>query len=200
MRWLAFFATLLVASAAAGQMTPRHLQAVADSTVKVITPTGWGSGTVVAPEEVLTCAHVIKGDATFYVRTMDRAGKTEDFIARAVKVDALADLALLAVPHLPLRPLKVAAKDAEEFSVVWEVGAPLGHQRTASPETIALHDDLPNFWRLLGSNMQGSSGGAVVDEDGELLCVFQGLWGKDEPFGVMGRCVDRSAVVKFLGK
>lgn len=199
----AALAVLLAPAVALGQAAA--LRQVANSTVRIETPTGLGSGTVVrdrgaAGEDVLTCAHVVKGDVLITVRTMDARGKTEEFPAHVVRVDAAHDLALLSVRGLALPALPLAAADPDEFSVLWEVSSPLGRQRTASPETVSLYGDEAGHWRLLGSNMVGSSGGAVVDGSGRLVCVFQGLWGADEPFGAMGRCVDRSTVATFLGR
>ena len=62
-----------------------------------------GSGFVVAPNKVMTNAHVVAGAETFSV---DDEGKTLE--AQVISYDPQADIAILDVPGLPAAPLKFA--------------------------------------------------------------------------------------------
>lgn len=199
MKTLAFLAVSLVAAVAYGDMTPAKLRVLADSTVKVETATGTGSGTVVGKDRVLTCAHVVKNSGALLVETLTADGETHIRKATIVKIDEREDLALLAVPGLKLPAIKIAAADAEEFSTVYNVTAPLGHRRTVSVEVLQKTDpEAKNAWRLTGSAYVGSSGGGVMDANGELQCVFRALWSNGQPFAGMSECINRGTVVRFL--
>lgn len=191
------FSILLLASSALG-MSPSKLQVLANSTVRIETPTGFGSGTVVSTGHIITCAHVVAGQIAILVETLTHDGKAETMPAHVLKVDTKHDLALLYVKGLTLPAIRIAKSDAEEFATVYSINAPLGKQRTVSMEILNLVDEA-GLWRLTGPSMKGSSGGGIFDENGELQCVYRAQWNaKDMSYGVMGQCVDRKTVLGFL--
>lgn len=199
MRALAFLTTMLVASVAWGQMTPARLSVLADSTVKVETMGGMGSGTVIGKELVLTCAHVVKSEPSVLVETRLADGESHIRKAQVIKIDEKVDLALLKVPGLGLEAIKIADVDAPDFSTLYEITSPLGHMRTVSLEILnKTAPIMADSWRLTGSAYVGSSGGGVLDAAGELQCVFARLWSNGQPFAGMSECIDRSAVLRFL--
>lgn len=208
MRWALAAALLLTAGLAHAQMTPARLRVLADAAVKVETATSWGSGTAIGKRTVLTCEHVVHGDKakTILIKTTLADGSSDMIPAQVVKADEKLDLALLYVdadlPHYA----RVASSDVFDFVKVWKISSPGGDDRTVSEEIINKTSDDPTMWRLTGSEMKGSSGGGIFDDDGNLQCVFARLWVLDyknpkapeASSGVMGYCVKRSEVAKFL--
>ncbi len=196
MKLVAFLLVALVPAAAFGDMSSSRLRVLADSTVKVEVADGSGSGVVVGKGLVLTCAHVVGIAGTLVnVRVHLDTGHVEVFSGTVARTNAAADLALLSIPDLKLLPLKVARADASDFSTVWSISSPLGKERTVSVYTLNKAGDDAGHWRLTGSStMPGSSGGAVVDEHGEIQCLVKSLWVP----GVMGECVARSSIADFF--
>ncbi|MTL10395.1 MarP family serine protease [Nocardia seriolae] len=149
-----------------------------------------GSGFVVAPERVMTNAHVVAGTNSVGV---DTARGT--LPATVVLFDSSKDVAILAVPGLNTQPLELAPADATsgESSIV--LGYPGGGRYTASAarvrETLNLKG--PNIYRdtdvkrevytIRGQVRAGNSGGPLVDTDGRILGVVFGAAVTDEDTG-----------------
>ncbi|RLP29703.1 MarP family serine protease [Nocardia seriolae] len=149
-----------------------------------------GSGFVVAPERVMTNAHVVAGTNSVGV---DTARGT--LPATVVLFDSSKDVAILAVPGLNTQPLELAPADATsgERSIV--LGYPGGGRYTASAarvrETLNLKG--PNIYRdadvkrevytIRGQVRAGNSGGPLVDTDGRILGVVFGAAVTDEDTG-----------------
>ncbi|MFD6353242.1 MarP family serine protease [Nocardia tengchongensis] len=149
-----------------------------------------GSGFVVAPERVMTNAHVVAGTNSVSVDTA-RGPLT----ATVVLFDSNKDVAILAVPGLTAQPLALAPSDASsgESSIV--LGYPGGGRYTASAarvrETLNLKG--PNIYRdsdvkrevytIRGQVRAGNSGGPLVDTDGRILGVVFGAAVTDDDTG-----------------
>ena len=150
-----------------------------------------GSGFVVAPNKVMTNAHVIAGAESFSVEI---SGRTYD--ARVVSYDPQADISILDVPDLSAQPLKFAEYTAGTGVDVLVLGYPGAASFKASPAQIREVTDLngPDIYRttsvtrqvyfLTGSFPQsGSSGCAVVDLNGQVLGVYFGAEVNDSTTG-----------------
>ena len=150
-----------------------------------------GSGFVVAPNRVMTNAHVVAGAETFSV---DAEGKTYD--AHVVSYDPAADISILDVPDLPAQPLKFAEYTAGTGTDVLVLGYPGSASFKASPaqirEVIELNGTdiyreatvTRQVYILTGSFPQsGSSGSAVVDLNGQVLGVYFGAEVQDSTTG-----------------
>ena len=150
-----------------------------------------GSGFVVAPNRVMTNAHVVAGAETFSV---DAEGKTYD--AHVVSYDPAADISILDVPDLPAQPLKFAEYTAGTGTDVLVLGYPGVASFKASPaqirEVIELNGTdiyreatvTRQVYILTGSFPQsGSSGSAVVDLNGQVLGVYFGAEVQDSTTG-----------------
>ncbi len=74
-----------------------------------------GSGWVVAPQRVVTNAHVVAGETAPTVRI---GGVGRSYDAQVVIFDAKRDIAVLAVPGLPAPPLKIGADAGRGTSAV----------------------------------------------------------------------------------
>lgn len=141
-----------------------------------------GSGFVVAPERVMTNAHVVAGSNSVQVYA---SGKPLD--ATVVYYDPSVDIAILAVPHLPPAPLVFAQEEARTGTSVVVLGYPGGGNFTATPARIreAIKLSGPDIYRnpqpvtrdvyTIRANVeQGDSGGPLIDLNGQVLGVVFG--------------------------
>ncbi|GAA4481628.1 acid resistance serine protease MarP [Rhodococcus olei] len=140
-----------------------------------------GSGFVVAPERVMTNAHVVAGTNQVVVDTGDGA-----LTAKVVLFDPSVDVAVLAVPGLDAAPLPFAPRPASSGDDALVLGYPGGGPYTASAARIRETLDLngPDIYRardvtrevytVRGSIKQGNSGGPLVDAQGRVLGVVFG--------------------------
>lgn len=140
-----------------------------------------GSGWVARPDLVATNAHVVAGQDRTTVHTPD--GRT--LTGRAVYLDARNDLALLRVEGLGVRPLALGRAPGAPAPVVLmghpgdgplralagtaapprTVIAPDGFGRSPGPRSVVV---------MRGDLGPGSSGGPVVDRDGEVVAMIFG--------------------------
>ncbi|MDV2477478.1 MarP family serine protease [Rhodococcus zopfii] len=140
-----------------------------------------GSGFVVAPERVMTNAHVVAGTTAVTVETAE--GPLD---AEVVLFDPAVDVAILAVPGLSSEPLLFADGTAESGTSAIVLGYPGGGPYTASAARVreSLQLQGPDIYRagtverevytVRGSIRQGNSGGPLVDEEGRVLGVVFG--------------------------
>jgi S1-C subfamily serine protease len=140
-----------------------------------------GSGFVVAPNRVMSNAHVVAGADTV---TVNSSGT--DYDATVVSYDPDADISILEVPNLPSQPLAFADKPAQTGANALVLGYPGGGEFAATPgrirETIELNG--PDIYRttsvtrevytIRGTVRQGNSGGPLVDPNGNVLGVVFG--------------------------
>jgi S1-C subfamily serine protease len=150
-----------------------------------------GSGFVVAPNKVMTNAHVVAGAETFSVAA---DGKALD--AQVISFDPQSDIAILDVPDLSARPLKFAEYTAGTGVEAVVLGYPGAAAFTASPATVRDVTEIegPDIYRattimrqvyvLIGSFPDaGGSGSAVVDLNGQVLGVYFGAGTHDSTTG-----------------
>jgi S1-C subfamily serine protease len=145
-----------------------------------------GSGWVVAPDEVLTNAHVVAGEQD---TTVEVAGQPPQLSAQAIAFDPTVDLAVLRVPELNLPALTLADNPPSG-----EAGAILGYPengpfdaqpgRIGQTQPVITQDAYGNgpVSRLLtplrGLVRPGNSGGPLVSSSGQVLTtVFAGTTG-----------------------
>lgn len=159
---------------------PEVIERVTASTVNVETDACGaryeGSGWAVAPDLVVTNAHVVAGAEELQVRRPDGVVRP----GRVVAYDDDRDLALLQVPDLGQEPLPVA--DAEVGMEGATIGYP-GGQDTPRAQPVSVRDrrttigrDIYNRDRverevlfLAASLRQGDSGSPVVDAQGRVV-------------------------------
>lgn len=140
-----------------------------------------GSGFVVAPERVMTNAHVVAGTTQVVVDTADGA-----LNATVVLFDPTVDVAVLDVPGLSADPLPFAPEPADSGADALVLGYPGGGPYTSSAARVREILDLsgPDIYRaadvtrevytVRGSVKQGNSGGPLVDDQGQVLGVVFG--------------------------
>lgn len=136
-----------------------------------------GSGFVVAPDLVVTNAHVVAGEPRTAVITPNgsRLG------ARVVAFDPRRDIAVLSVAGLGLTPLKIGQRDVGAIGAVY--GHPGGGPLVTSPARIedritAVGRDIYGEQQterdvfVLASDIHpGDSGGPLIDDQGQVIGV-----------------------------
>ncbi|RJO77928.1 serine protease [Nocardia panacis] len=149
-----------------------------------------GSGFVVAPERIMTNAHVVAGTTTIRV---DYLGRQLD--ASVVLFDPQTDVAVLSVPGLTAEVIPLAPDHARAGDSAIVLGYPGGGQYSASIARVRDTLDLsgPNIYRngsvdrevytIRGQVRAGNSGGPLVDTEGRVLGVVFGAAVTDEDTG-----------------
>jgi len=140
-----------------------------------------GTGFVIAPERMMTNAHVVAGTSEVAVETDEGP-----FDARVVHYDPNADIAVLAVPGLPAPALPFAGKAATSGQDGIVLGYPLDGPYTASPARVRDEINLtgPDIYdastvtrevfTLRALVRSGNSGGPLVDTQGRVIGVIFG--------------------------
>ncbi|MGV0790466.1 acid resistance serine protease MarP [Mycolicibacterium sp. XJ1819] len=140
-----------------------------------------GSGFVVAPNRVMSNAHVVAGAES---ATVEVDGQSYDAIV--VSYDPQADISILDVPNLPSAPLTFTDAPAETGTDAVVMGYPGGGDFVATPARIREIIELngPDIYRtstvtrevytIRGSVRQGNSGGPMIDPSGRVLGVVFG--------------------------
>ena len=139
-----------------------------------------GSGTVVAPQRVVTNAHVVAGVTNPRVQ-IDGVGRR--YPARVVAFDSRRDLAILAVPGLPAKPLTLGPENLGRGDSAVVVGYPNDGPFRASAARVrstiqASGEDIygrpgtvRQVYSLFVTVEPGNSGGPVLNAKGEVVGV-----------------------------
>ena len=137
-----------------------------------------GSGFVVAPDRILTNAHVVAGVPQPVVETQNDGART----ARVVYFDQVHDLAVLAVEGSSLKPLKLTDNSPAGSPAAFG-GYPLGGPFQMRPAAIqgtttVLAPDIyganaipKTVYQLSGNVQQGNSGGPLLTTAGAVTGV-----------------------------
>lgn len=140
-----------------------------------------GSGFVIAPQRVLTNAHVVAG--TDQVRIEVKDGELD---AHVVYYNSDIDLAILAVPDLTAPPLHFDGNAARTGQDSIVLGYPLDGDYTASAGRIRNRINLPgpniyddrtenrDVYTVYAQVRSGNSGGPLIETNGEVLGVVFG--------------------------
>jgi S1-C subfamily serine protease len=140
-----------------------------------------GSGFVVAPNRVMSNAHVVAGSESVTVET---DGQTYD--AFVVSYDPNADISILDVPNLPSPPLAFVDTPAATGTDAVVMGYPGGGDFLATPARVREIIELngPDIYRtttitrevytIRGTVRQGNSGGPMINRGGKVLGVVFG--------------------------
>lgn len=140
-----------------------------------------GSGFVVAPNRVMSNAHVVAGSESV---TVEVDGQTYD--ADVVSYDPDADISILDVPDLPAAPLQFVDEEATSGTDGIVMGYPGGGDFVATPARVREIIELngPDIYRtktvnrevytVRGTVRQGNSGGPMINRSGKVLGVVFG--------------------------
>jgi S1-C subfamily serine protease len=163
---------------AAAQSSVLKIRGVAPSCQKVLE----GTGFVVAPNRIMSNAHVVAGSNSVTVSTADG----QEYDASVVSYDPDADISILDVPNLPSQPLAFAEAPAVTGQDSLVLGYPGGGNFVATPARIREIIELsgPDIYRsktvtrevytIRGTVRQGNSGGPLLDLNGKVLGVVFG--------------------------
>jgi hypothetical protein len=143
-----------------------------NSTVTILTDNGsLGSGFFVAQNIIVTNYHVVEGakNANCYLNNSDIEYQIDGFVG----VDKSIDLVLLKVSTLNRPAIKFAATSASIGQKVFVIGSPKGLPATISEGIISGMRDFEGnkLLQMTASISAGSSGGAVLNINGELLGI-----------------------------
>jgi S1-C subfamily serine protease len=150
-----------------------------------------GTGFVIAPERVMTNAHVVAGTEDVRVETQGGGLRS----GRVVLYDPETDVAVLAVPGLEAQPLQFAPADAETGASAIVLGYPLDGPYQASearvrerielrgPDIYESQTVLRDVYTVRAVVRSGNSGGPMVDPQGRVLGVVFGAAVDDDDTG-----------------
>jgi len=160
-----------------------------------------GSGSLIAPNLVLTAAHVVGHGPKPSLMIAFPDGK--QFAATVQKIDNDADLALLAFDgHAQVMPLSLSAESPALMSPVWNFGAPGCMPGYVSAGLWGAYDPSDATRSLSGGFLwPGMSGGPVVDASGDLVGVNDAVIVEPSTqtrIPQMGVLVDWRAIKAFL--
>lgn len=140
-----------------------------------------GTGFVIAPNRVMSNAHVVAGSDSV---TVEADGQSYE--GSVVSYDPNEDISILDVPNLPLRPLVFAQQPASTGADAVVLGYPGGGDFVATPARIREIIELngPDIYRtttvnrevytIRGTVRQGNSGGPMINRSGQVLGVVFG--------------------------
>jgi S1-C subfamily serine protease len=149
-----------------------------------------GTGFVIAPNRVMSNAHVVAGSDSV---TVEAEGQAYD--ATVVSYDPNEDISILDVPNLPQRPLVFADQPAKSGTDAVVLGFPGGGEFAATPARVREIIELngPDIYRtttvnrevytIRGTVRQGNSGGPMINRAGQVLGVVFGAAVDDNDTG-----------------
>lgn len=162
------------------------IRGVATSCQKVLE----GTGFVIAPNKVMSNAHVVAGSDSV---TVEADGKKYD--ATVVSYDPNADISILDVPNLPQQPLVFAEEPAKSGTDAVVLGYPGGGEFVATPARVREIIELsgPDIYKtttvnrevytIRGLVRQGNSGGPMINRSGKVIGVVFGAAVDDNDTG-----------------
>ena len=134
-----------------------------------------GSGFFLAPGQVVTNLHVIRGAARAEIKTLDGKGKVYP-VSGAVAIDEEGDLALLSI-DMPLdrvRSTELARELPDEGEQIFVIGNPLKLEGSVSDGIVSAVREVPNSYRIIQITApisHGNSGSPVFNLRGQVLGV-----------------------------
>ena len=127
-----------------------------------------GSGFLVAEDQILTNAHVADAGAILV-----RVGSLRVTCA-VQRADRVNDLALCRIPAKSTAPiLRLAAKDPSPGATIFALGSPRGFENTITQGLFTANRDVDGqrVGQISAPISPGSSGGPILNTDGELIGV-----------------------------
>jgi hypothetical protein len=132
-----------------------------------------GSGVVVAPRLILTAHHVVDGCRSLVARAYDRP----TLVPSAVMVagDDAEDVAVLRTNTDVAAPIRLSQRALKPGARIYVVGAPYGLESTFVEGVVSGVRGDAEVVQIAAPVGPGSSGGAVLDEDGALAGIVLGV-------------------------
>lgn len=164
-----------------------------------------GSGFFITEDVIATNFHVIKETTEGYVKIYGQ-NKVYDILG-TVGVDEKNDLALLKIQGINGRPLKLNNDDLIAIGdEVFAVGNPKGLEGTFSQGIVSSirKNDETNLLQITASISSGSSGGAILNDKGEVIGVAVGAIEIGQslnfaiPISLLRNLLNKTSNIKFL--
>jgi S1-C subfamily serine protease len=145
-----------------------------------------GTGFVIAPQLVMTNAHVVAGTAQTSVEVLNRRGRIVELDAEVVSYDPRIDIAVLRVPDLDAEPLRFVASAAQVGDDGIVLGFPLDGPFTPTAAKVRQRIELRgpdiydsgevsrDVYTVRAQVRSGNSGGPMVAPTGEVIGVVFG--------------------------
>ena len=145
-----------------------------------------GTGFVVAPQRVMTNAHVVAGTSSTAVEVTTASGRTRNLDATVIFYDPEVDVAVLDVPELEEEPLQFSPDPARVGDDTIILGYPLDGPYTITPgkvrERIRLRGPdiyeqgsvVRDVYTVRAVVRSGNSGGPMITPDGRVVGVVFG--------------------------
>ncbi|RJQ74142.1 serine protease [Pseudonocardiaceae bacterium YIM PH 21723] len=164
-----------------------------------------GTGFVIAPERLMTNAHVVAGTNQVGVQIQDGTWLT----AKVVQYDPVADIAILLVPKLAAPPMFFDYSFLRSGSDVMALGYPGDGDYTISPlrlrerVTLVTSDIYSNgeysrdTYMVRGTVIPGNSGGPMINSAGRVVGV---VFGTDRNSGDTGFVMTAKTVQKKVSE
>ena len=145
-----------------------------------------GSGFVIAPELVMTNAHVVAGTDSTAVEVTGRKNRITDLPASVVYYDPKVDVAVLRVPNLTAKPLSFAADPGRSGDDAIVLGYPRDGPFTVTPGRVRQEINLKgpdiydsgevsrDVYTVRATVIAGNSGGPMIDPSGQVTGVVFG--------------------------
>ena len=172
---LILFFTINLATAQTPQDIAKNARV---STVSVMMDNNnYGSGFFVTPNHIATSYHVIEGAKSGHVSPVFQKEKFD--IVGIVAADEENDLVILEVFGIQGKPLPIGdSKIVDVLQTVIVVGNPAGIEGTVTTDKII--NILGKYLLMSAPISPGSSGGAVLNEKGEVIGVTMGSFSGDK--------------------
>jgi len=166
-----------------------------------------GTGFVIAPNRVMSNAHVVAGSNSVTIEAYD--GKKYD--APVVPYAPNEDISILDVPDLPLKPLVFADQPARTGTDAVVLGFPGGGEFAATPARVREIIELsgPDIYKsttvnrevytIRGLVRQGNSGGPMINRAGQVIGVVFGAAVDDNDTGFVMTTQEVSAQLAKIG-
>ncbi len=163
----------------------RPISDAVGSVVTILTGSGSGSGDLMSNDGyMLTNAHVVADEKQVRVRWSDGI----ETVAEVVRVDKSRDVALIKTNSRDREPLAIKRGAVTPGARVFAIGSPLGkaYQGTVSSGVVSAIRTIEGL-RYIQSDVaisHGSSGGALLDENGAVIGITVSRVEQDGPTGI----------------
>jgi S1-C subfamily serine protease len=163
----------------------RHIDDAVGSVVMLLTGSGTGSGVLVSEDGyVLTNAHVVGDDTAVRVRWPDGI----ETLAQIVRVAKDRDVAIVKTNPRDRTPLAIKRGAVTPGQRVYAIGTPLDKKFQSSVSSgVVSANRLIDGLRYIQSDTSiapGSSGGALLDENGSVIGIAVAQYRNDGPTGI----------------
>jgi S1-C subfamily serine protease len=145
-----------------------------------------GTGFVIAPQLVMTNAHVVAGTSETSVEVINRRGRIVELDAEVVSYDPAVDVAVLRVPELEAEPLEFVTQPAEVGDDGIVLGYPLDGPFLPTAAKVRQRIDLRgpdiydsgevtrDVYTVRAVVRSGNSGGPMISPEGRVIGVVFG--------------------------